>query len=351
VGSAANVIAPPPVTRDARLLQIERDHGALERHVLHRLHHRGAVVELAGRIGLHTDVGGRERGPQLRSPAHPARHRDRVGEAEVVALLLQILERVAGADHHEAQVGPPALLHEDARHVDEAADAVLRIHVAEVAHDDASEPPDRRIGRRRRKLAQVGSVPHDRHVLGLPSPAPDCDLLERLVGRDHMVGEREVLSLHPTNEREHGTSPEPLLEELGDEVVVVEHELDTAAQLVGERHEPGEVGRVGRMDRIDAGMPVDPEGEERLRAETRRILGDVPPEALAELRLPVAPVLDAVDLVPERLAFVGGAHDRHTDSRLLERLRLSSDPRVVPIRPVLDQEHYVKHRGSRASGG
>ena len=176
------------VCGDPRLLQVERDDGQLERHVLHRLVHCRDVVQWVERVRAQPEIRGREHlGHDL--VRDPTGEGDPVRDPELFCELDQICSAVSFAHQDELDV-VPSRTRELGGGVEREIDAVLRAHDTEVRAQVPTAAPPVGIGFPAAKAIGVRARPNDRHVARGNAAPPDGRVAIRVVRRDHVIRDR-----------------------------------------------------------------------------------------------------------------------------------------------------------------
>ncbi len=227
-------------------------------------------------------------------------------------------------------------------------DAVLRTHDPQV-----DQHPGARLTRHgvqhRTHAQRVGAAAHDRRVLAGDLPPGQGDPAVRLVGGDDLLGgavgqlleQQQAPELEAPAERRG--PPEAGEVQLGVEVVLVEHEPDTA-RPPEQAQRPVGVRGVAGLDRLGRTDPADGEGEDERphpavgelvdvgRQRPRFGSGRVPQDA------------DALQGLPGEVARTLRADDGHGIPCVSQRKALQPHPAVQGDRKVLDDDQDMSWR-------
>ena len=141
--------------RDSGLAQVEGDDRQSEGHVLHRLVHRGDIVQRVLGIGRDAHVGGGEDCGHVRI-GDPSGERDEVRQVEAVAQRDEIVEAVARSDEGEADVATPESVYDVIRHLQYEVDTILWPHHTQIGSQMGSGSSEARLALR---CDEVGSGP------------------------------------------------------------------------------------------------------------------------------------------------------------------------------------------------
>lgn len=321
--------------REVRLRQVKSDDRQLHGHVLGDLHHRRDIVQRTAHLR-------RERHRRRREEFHdravvaPTEKFDVFVEAPCVDEFADVRERGSFAGEHRPPVGPAPLQRRQG--LDRGLDVVLRSHDPDVREQVLAPVPERRVRRAPSEHVELRRVPHDERVVRMHAAAPRGDPPIRLVRRDRDVGERERKAL----EGKCGAiaappAAEPRLEQLGNEVVVVEHEPRPAGseQLEGREEQ---VGRIAHLDDVEWPPKAETRPEEADPERRLPELADVRERAAARGLEGKAADLDSVEHGVRLEITVDSLGTDHNDrpARVPECLRLHPDSPVGGDGEVLD---------------
>ena len=183
---------------------------------------------------------------------------------------------------------------------------------ADIAHQDASILPVRRIGGLDREFVDLRRRTHHKHIFGRHPAAPLGNRLETGIGGD---GHRRCGKGQPFPPQ-HDLVQQPALaklglEQLGADIMVVEH-IAHAPEPVPQRQNKDQIGRVAALDHVKAAGAPDDAGQ---------------PEP-----------------VPQRIAIFAGIGD--SPGMRLQRLRMTPDMHVLDhlVGGVPAPRHRADHR-------
>ena len=322
-----------------RLPQVEGDHGKPEGHVFHRLVHRRHVIErilgvrrktgVRGRHDAHDEFIGRPPG-ELHVPR----------QAEFVTQCYQVVVAVSRADQREGDVVAAELVDHDVGRPDHDVHAVLRAHDTDVGDEEPAAAAQVRVGLTGLQPPQVRPGTDDRDLVGPLAAARHRDLPVRVVRGDDVIRGpvRPALEGQQPPVRQLRAAGETRLEELGAEVVMVEHEAGSLERAEGQGQRPEDVGRVAGLDHGEAPVTPGLERSPRRGEERVRVLGDEAGLAAAGCIGPVLVQLHRVDDLVSRVAAALRADDGHLVTGRDQRLALQPHPPVEGHRKVLDDD-------------
>ncbi len=201
------------------------------------------------------------------------------------------------------------------------------MHVLEPSHAVVRRPP---------QPAGRGPVAHNRDVLGALPPSARGDLRIRRVGGEHVVRDSVRQPLAGDPEPRKGGRAELDLHRLGEQVVMIEHNLAAAGAVHGTGRKQ-DVRGVVDMQHGGAGEQFAQRRDVQ-RNRGHRVLGDESPRSTSTaVDQGEADHVDAVDAFAARLTARSRRDHGHAVSRAGQRLGLGAHPHILRIRVVLEQ--------------